>query len=158
MKISLRPFTKEDLPQYKRWREEVTASQYMSRFYPHSFAEDGTTCSDLYRWYVIQANGEQVGTVWLEKGDLKDEVATLGILIGEEDHLGTGIGGRAIPLAIESASEDLGFKAVHLRVRKQNQRAIACYENCGFYTLGEGCKVTEHGELIHFLEMQLHFQ
>jgi RimJ/RimL family protein N-acetyltransferase len=93
MQISLRPFAMQDLPQYERWQEEIHASQYMTRFYPHAFNEEGSTFSDLYRWYIILANGEQVGTVWLEKGYLNDEVATLGILIGVRDHLGKGIGG-----------------------------------------------------------------
>lgn len=158
MEISLRPFTLQDLPQYERWREEIHASQYMTRFYPHTFNGEGSAFSDLYRWYIILFNGEQVGTVWLEKEHLNDETATLGILIGVRDHLGKGIGGRAISLAIESAREDLGFKAVHLRVRKQNQRAITCYEHCGFSTHAEGRKVTEQGTEIQFLEMYLYMQ
>ena len=158
MEISLRPFTLQDLPQYERWREDILASQYMTRFYPHAFTGEGSASSDLYRWYIILSYGEQVGTVWLEKEHLNDDVAILGILIGTRDHLGKGIGGRAIPLAIESAREDLGFKAVHLRVRKQNQRAITCYEYCGFNTYAEGRKVTEQGTEIQFLEMYLYMQ
>lgn len=48
----------------------------MSRFYPHVFNGDGTTWIDLYRWYVILTNGEQVGTVWLEKEHIHDKVVT----------------------------------------------------------------------------------
>jgi RimJ/RimL family protein N-acetyltransferase len=155
MTISLRKFTDKDLQVYKNWIEEIRVHQYMSRFYPRNFNGRDVENSNLYVWYIIVLDGSDVGTIWLEKENTQNTFVTLGILIGQEDKLGTGIGRKAIPIAIKQASEALSFKAVTLNVRKTNTRAIDCYEYCGFKIVKEGQKINQQGEKISFFEMQL---
>ena len=153
MKVLLRKFTFQDLLAYENWRGEIDARQYMSQFYPKSFNGRDTDNPTLYVWYMIVADGVDVGTIWLEKDHPKDNVATLGILIGRQDKLGRGIGTKAIPLAIKESQGALAFKSVELNVRKTNVRAIACYLRCGFTIVGEGQKVNKEKEKIPFFRM-----
>jgi RimJ/RimL family protein N-acetyltransferase len=157
MIVSLRRFKTKDLQVYEDWRVEIDANQYMSRFCPRAFNGKDVTDTGLYEWYVIMVDGEDVGTVWLEKNGLQDPVATLGILIGKRVRLGTGIGRKVIPLAIEQAHKVLSFEAVQLNVRKANARAIGCYKHCGFQVVDQGSKVGTDGEKIEYLKMELSF-
>lgn len=155
MAVSLRQFEPEDLAVYERWRAEINAGQYMSRFWPRTFEGQEVERPGLYAWYVIVFDGVDVGTVWLEKDRPRDTVATLGILIGRRERLGTGIGREAIRLAIAQARERLGFDTVRLNVRETNGRAIACYRRCGFEVIRRGRKLNPQGEEIAFFEMRL---
>lgn len=155
MKITLRKFQTDDLIRYEKWRNAINAQQYMSNFFPHVFNGEIVTCSNRYLWYVILADNTEVGTIWLEKEKLQDSMVNLGIVIGHPDKLGIGIGQRAIALAIELARKKLGIDCVRLFVRKNNVRAIACYEACGFETVNEGSKINQKGNNIAFWEMQM---
>jgi RimJ/RimL family protein N-acetyltransferase len=106
-------------------------------------------------WYVIVVDGEDVGTIWLERSGQQDAVATLGVFIGRRGRLGIGIGRQVIPLAIQRARKALEFETVQLHVRTANVRAIACYEKCGFEVVDQGSKVGAEGEEIDYLKMQL---
>ena len=156
MNISLREFTTSDLQTYERWRNEIDASQYMSRFFPHECNGSDIKNTHLYAWYVIIADNVEVGTVWLEKGKGQDTVATMGILIGKKDKLGKGIGRETIPVAIKQARLMLDFDSVRCDVRKTNTRAITCYKNCGFRIISEGSKINQKGEKIETFEMVTH--
>jgi RimJ/RimL family protein N-acetyltransferase len=153
MKVSLRKFTFKDLVPYQNWRDEIDARQYMSQFYPKAFNGRDTDNPTLYVWYVIVVDGVDVGTIWLEKDHPKDNLASLGILIGRQDKFGQGIGTKAIPLAIKQSQWALAFKSVELNVRKTNVRAIACYKHCGFTIVGEAQKVNKEKEKISFFKM-----
>ena len=153
IKVSLRKFTFKDLVAYENWRGEIDTRQYMSQFYPKAFNGRDTDNPTLYVWYVIVADGVDVGTIWLENEHPKDNVATLGILIGRQAKLGRGIGTKAIPLAIKQSQRALAFKSVELNVRKTNVRAIACYMHCGFTIAGESQKVNKEEEKISFFKI-----
>ena len=60
---------------------------------------------------------------------------------------------------IEYANEEWGLKTIDLNVRKNNKRAIKCYENCGFLIVGEGTKLNDNNQLLEFYKMRfnLHF-
>lgn len=155
VKITLRNFTIHDLEVYEAWRKEIGAHLYMSRFFPRAFDGENAEKPGYYAWYVIMADGVDVGVVWLEKDSPGDDEATLGIMIGLGSRIGIGIGTQAIRLAIEQAHMALGFKAVSLNVRKTNTRAIRCYEHCGFVVTGGGGKLAEGGAAVPFYKMKL---
>ncbi|NLH48320.1 MAG: GNAT family N-acetyltransferase [Myxococcales bacterium] len=150
--ITLRPFTREDLPALDGWCKTIDAWRYLSRCVPRRFNRRSLPADEAYQWSVIVVDGTAVGTVWLEKEEAG--IVRLGILIGREDLLGQGIGRAAIDLAIRTAPADFSLARVRLHVRKNNARAIACYRACGFRQTGEGCKLDPQGESIEFLEME----
>jgi RimJ/RimL family protein N-acetyltransferase len=103
----------------------------MSRYTPKA--------EECLLWCVIQAQGADVGTVWLERAAGSDE-ANLGILLGDPELFGRGIGKRAIELAIAKACRRAPLRVVRLHVRDDNARAITCYERCGFCIVGSGVR------------------
>ena len=103
-------------------------------------------------------DGEDAGTVWLEKDTPEDESAILGIMLGRKELFGKGIGRQAIQQGIELAQPRLAFNSVVLTVRRDNERAIASYQHVGFSISREGIKVTEDGTRIPYFFMKFDLQ
>ena len=61
---------------------------------------------------------------------------SLAILIGEEQYWGKGYGTEAVSLLLRIAFNDLMAHRVELTLNASNERALACYERCGFRECG----------------------
>jgi RimJ/RimL family protein N-acetyltransferase len=156
MNLSLRSFTSNDIGTCEQWARDIAAEQFQSRHHPRSFnGKDFYSNKVLWSWYIIIVDGEEVGTVWLEKNTITDEVAILGVMLSQKDKFGKGIGREAILQAIKQARNQLGYLSVELNVRKDNIRAIACYQHCGFIIIREGIKISKDGKEIPYLTMRL---
>lgn len=77
-------------------------------------------------------NGRHIGNLKLEPIDRKQKKATLGLLIGDKEYWGKGIGTEATELATQYAFNVLGMQEVNLGVIAENTPAIRVYEKCGF--------------------------
>jgi len=156
MNISLRPFTQADIETCNQWAIDIDAEQYQSRIFPRAFnGRDLFGGAGLWTWYVILVDGEDAGTVWLEKETPEADKAILGILLGKKELFGRGIGREAIRQAIQQAQDSLGFHSVVLTVRQDNDRAIASYRHVGFIITGDGIKTREDGSQVPFYAMTL---
>jgi RimJ/RimL family protein N-acetyltransferase len=153
--VTIREKRADDWPLIQRWAEQIGWSQYMSRICPHTFAPGSFPNRENVCWYVIVVDGRDVGTIWLEKETADADTAVLGILIGDPNLHGRGLGRRAIPLAIADAGDRLRFARVELHTRLSNRRAIACYRRCGFRVASEGEKVFPDGSRMPYCTMQL---
>ena len=153
MELFLRKVNEADIKKIQQWVGCIKASDYMSRFYPKAF-KGKIKDIELYLWFIIVVDDYDVGTIWVEKDNLDAEEATLGIFIGIKEKQGQGIGQVAIKKIIEFACKEWCIKAINLNVRKNNQRAIKCYENCGFLVVGEGTKVNDNNQTIEFYKMR----
>ncbi|KAB2969679.1 MAG: GNAT family N-acetyltransferase [Thermoanaerobaculia bacterium] len=102
----------------------------MARYVPHP--------EKRLLWCVIQAEGNDAGTVWLESAEPRAVV--LGILLGGPAVFGQGIGTRAIQLALERACQMTALLVARLNVRAKNKRVISCYERCGFRVVASGTR------------------
>lgn len=151
MKITLRQVELSDLAIIQNWYETINGGQYTSRYGPKVF--DGKTgCNqEAYVWYVIQADEQDCGVIWLEKDEPTKDEAVLGIMLGNEADFGQGIGQAAIWLVLTKALSYLTFDKVCLHVRKNNARAIACYTKCGFRITDEGEKIVAGQKLEFFI-------
>jgi len=154
MTVSLRPFSSIDLKQHIAWAEAIEARQYMSRIFPKRFDGSFNENNAHFRWYVIVYNNADVGSVWLEKQNLDEDIIQLGIFIGSEDLLGKGIGRKAIEKAVLESMSTMPAMKVRLNVRKNNKRAQACYEACGFKIVSQDIKTNDDGERIEFYTME----
>lgn len=154
MPVYLTPFKDSDLPRLDQWCRFIGSDDYMSRTTPGFFNRQLGTENSLWNWYLIHVGQQCIGTVWLEKEKADSDTATLGILLGDNRLFNRGYGKQAVRLAVSSSSGILCFNRVRLNVRKSNQRAIACYRNCGFSVIGEGTKTGPKGEIIPFLTME----
>jgi len=54
------------------------------------------------------------------------------MVIGEKDYWGRGYGTDAVLVLLRLAFDKVGLHRVHLHVFDFNERAISCYEKCGF--------------------------
>jgi len=156
MKISLRSFTPDDIETVKKWARNIDAGQYQSRIFPRTFnGKDLSGGAGLWAWYIITVDGEDAGTVWLEKESHEDDAAILGIMLGRKEYFGKGIGRQAVQQGIELAQPRLAFNSVVLTVRRDNTRAIASYQHCGFDISREGVKTADDGYRIPYYFMTL---
>ncbi len=77
-------------------------------------------------------SNEHIGNIKLEPISFNKKEATIGILIGEKNYWGKGIGTEAIKLSTNYAFDKLGLKKISLGVIPENKAAIRAYEKCGF--------------------------
>ena len=153
MEILLKKINDSNIRKIEQWTKDIEADKYMSRFYPKVF--DGKIeDAGLYLWFIIAAGEYDVGTIWVERDTIDTKEATIGIFIGAKDKLGQGIGRIAIGKIIELSVKKWKLKVIKLNVRKDNQRAIKCYESCNFVIVGEGTKLDYNGKSIEFFEMR----
>lgn len=130
--VSLRDFVESDRPLIDAWAQRIGSTNYMARYTPAP--------GSCLLWCIVQADGLDVGTVWLENL-AEPGAANLGILLGDPSVFGRGIGQKAINLAIEKACATSQLRAIRLHVRDGNERAIACYERCGFRVVDSTTRV-----------------
>jgi RimJ/RimL family protein N-acetyltransferase len=150
--VSLRPVAAADQPSIDRWAAVV--ADHLSRTRPYAVGVDHHDPDRGLFWYVIVDCARDVGTVWVELPPGSDE-PVLGVYLGEASLFGRGIGTAAVRLAVAE------FRGVHpqlsvsLRVRRTNERAIACYRGIGFTITGSGTKSLPSGEVVFYYGMVL---
>jgi [ribosomal protein S5]-alanine N-acetyltransferase len=139
--IRLRPLERADLSErYQGWLNDPEVTRY---------TETGTfptTAEDLENYYrgitgskndVILAveekkSGEHVGNVKLGPIYWVHRTATFGILIGDKDSWGKGIGLEATRLMVEYGFNRLNLHRIDLGVFAEHEPAVHCYEKVGF--------------------------
>ncbi len=145
-RVTLRPFTRADLPALRRWHADGTVMQYWGARLPllteDQFAADlapggrfatfdarGTFC-------LCDAAGRPLGLVQYDGtawgGGPRDRRAHLGILIGEPDAWGHGYGPAALVLLLNWLFNHQGYRRAWLTVQADNPRACRAYEKVGF--------------------------
>lgn len=80
----------------------------------------------------LREDGRYVGNCGLEHVDLVHRNAEVGILIGDREDWGQGIGGDAIVTLLRFAFETLGLHAAQISVFEGNTRAHELYRRLGF--------------------------
>lgn len=141
-RIILREYTKEDLPYMRKWVNDMEITQYLSNIflYPHTLNETENFLNAMlqgnsgFKGFIIaeKETEKYIGQIDLIKIDWVNRVGTLGIVIGTKENLSKGYGTEAIKLIQEFAFNKLNLNKLDLEVRAYNERAIRCYEKCGF--------------------------
>jgi len=152
MNVSLRPVEAADQTAIREWA--AAAGGGMSRTRPLDEAADRHDPAAGLFWYVIAADGRDVGTVWVEAGRGSGE-SLLGIFIGPSGARGRGAGTAAVTLAVAAFRRAHPERPITLRVRRTNLAAVACYEHAGFTVTGEGIKSPPAGDPIPYYRMSL---
>lgn len=116
---------------------------------------------DPLRW-MIELDGRCVGGARLHSLDEENRRARYAIGLFSPEHRGRGVGTEATRMVLCYAFDMLKLHRVDLRVLEFNERAIACYEQCGFVREGierEGAFIAEewHSDvLMSILEQEYH--
>ena len=88
--------------------------------------------SQQHHHWVIETDGRCIGTARLHTVEEENRRARFAIGIFGPEFWGRGLGTEATRLVLAYAFEVLSLHRVDLRVLTFNERAIACYERCGF--------------------------
>lgn len=129
--------TVENIHLYCRFDKafEDDLKNFQTRIYPKNSDFFNVLINEnSLRWSYLFYEGKIIGAIWLEKEHPSLPVATLGIFIAEKDLRSQGIGTQAIKSYLKLHKKELGLQEVILHVRKDNIRAMTCYEKCGFIT------------------------
>lgn len=147
-RIRLRAIERSDIPAFVHWFNDPEIRKYLRMYMPFSQAQEE-------RWFeahlqdqsslifgIETLDGKLIGNIGLHDITWKDRHAYLGIVIGEKDYWGQGYGADAITTLLNFAFTQMNLHRVFLTVYDYNQRAIRCYEKCGFKH--EGCMRQAH--------------
>jgi RimJ/RimL family protein N-acetyltransferase len=140
-KVRLATLSKDDAPRIARWHEDAgyLRLQETNRALPKSTAQieaeldqlDGSADTILFG-IRTRDNDELVGTVGFYEIEWSNQVAWLGMGIGDRGAWGKGYGTEALRLALQYAFDELNLHRLTLTVIDYNERAIALYEKAGF--------------------------
>lgn len=152
MNITFRQVTPSDINKFPVWYESIGGAELFSNFIPSTFVSFEES-KDLL-WFIILDDEDEIGTIWFERKDPDRMSYDLGIYLNRIDLFGKGMGRTVIRSALETILSEKDVQKLYLDVRRNNIRAIRCYEKLGFETIHEGEKATSSGK-IKFQRMQL---
>lgn len=146
-RIYLSPRNTDDVEKFTEWLNDFNVTDYLGR-------SDVLTTLDSEKKYleenssakasfviVTLDNDKMIGTIGLENISYSNRTAILGIFIGDKDYLSKGYGTEAIRLILDYGFNYLNLHSISLNLMGFNERALKCYEKCGFKQTG---KIREH--------------
>jgi RimJ/RimL family protein N-acetyltransferase len=91
-------------------------------------------------WAILPAERPEscLGLVELYDLDPQARRAVLGIVIGEKERWGQGLGSVAVELVCEFGFNALALEEIHLSTYAHNTRARRCFAHAGFIEAGRG--------------------
>lgn len=141
--VKLRGYEKGDVEALLRWMSDEEVTKFLTPRIPQTRAfqeqqiEDAIRPDSTSKVFVIETlTGEAIGECGLRNYDWVGRNAELIITIGDRRYLGKGYGTDAVSLVLEVAFNRLNLHSVHLTTLATNERAIRCYEKCGFVREG----------------------
>lgn len=143
-RINLRPQKKEDAEFIARYQQDpdVLENYFMSYTLPplkefvEGWQSHQAAQKDNYSFIIENKQGEPIGschTMWM---NMKNGFTYIAIFIGHPECRSKGYGTEAMKLLLNFLFNEVGLRKVKLNVFGFNQRAIRCYEKCGFKVEG----------------------
>lgn len=141
MKISIRPFEKEDIAKKIEWINDPENNRYLHYDLPLEYEK-------TLNWFeknrgrkdradmVIEADGEPVGLIGLLSIDRKNGKAEYYVSMGEKAMKGQGVAKEASRLILEYAFRELRLDKVYLYTETGNIAAQKLFARVGFQTEG----------------------
>lgn len=143
-RVALGPLRRDLVPHYTRWRNDFTVQRTFGD------APVPVTTEERMRWFEEQAHADDahwftiyqldpfrpIGTTDLFSIDQRYGTAQFGMLIGEEDARGIGLGTEVVTLMLDFAFTALGLHSVMLSVSEYNLAGRRAYERAGFKEMG----------------------
>ena len=143
-KCYLSPCQPEDAERWAEWFNDlqVTIPLGDEAYTPTSLtAEQKAVCDVLennrYVFSIVEMETDQtIGRCMLFNVDAVNQIAMLGIVIGEKERWDQGYGQEAVTLLLDYGFNLLNLNSVMLGTFSFNQRALRCYEKVGFQRIG----------------------
>jgi RimJ/RimL family protein N-acetyltransferase len=140
-RIYLRGIERDDLERCYAWMSDPDLRATLAQRYPMSLAREadwveratrGQDPSEMTFAICLAEDGRHIGNCGLEAIDRDNRTATLGILIGEADCRGKGLGEDAVRTLSRFAFDEMDLHKIRLDAYAFNARAIRTYERVGF--------------------------
>lgn len=154
--VQLRPLCESDATQqYASWLNDTTVNQYLETRSVtvkelQEYIRTKRAAPDvLFLGIFCCDTGKHIGNVKLEPIDSKKKTAMMGLLIGDKEYWGKGVGTEVTNLITDIAFNKLGLKEVTLGVIPENKPAIRVYEKCGFKILKVNKGAINHDGVLH---------
>ncbi len=145
LRVWLRPSERSDLLTFVRWFNDAGTTRYLSTRAPMSRAAEERWFDamlerqgkDAYHFVICLLEEDRpIGTIGLFAIDHVDGHAAVGIMIGEPDLWGQGLGTDALDALLAFGFGELRLERIWLEVYDYNTRARRSYEKCGFVLEG----------------------
>lgn len=136
MKISLRKFTREDIPQYYMWRNDLEVARFDQPGFlrPMGYEEVEAWSERMVTGltFIICVDDKPVGTCAFMNLDERNRNAEIALVIGDKNYWSQGVGTQALKSLLEMGFNGLNLHKLYLHVFEFNKRAIGLYEKLGF--------------------------
>lgn len=141
-RIYLSPRSTEDYEIFTEWMNDFETTDYVGRSgqiqsvsAEKDFLNEHANQRAAFVIVTLDDN-KMIGTVCLEEFNDIDRTATLGIFIGDKNYRSKGYGTEAIRLILEYGFKYLNLQNIKLDLMEFNERALKCYQKCGFKEYG----------------------
>jgi len=138
-KSSYRPLSLDDVPALLDWYNDRDLHETANTrlFEPYTLDELLIYWRKKLRrehcaYYALHLGEELIGRVGLKRKPPFLDVVEFSILIGKRELYGKGLGTKLTKEMLDVAFADPSVQVVRLFVRKDNERAIRCYEKAGY--------------------------
>ena len=140
-RLYLRAVERDDLQRCHDWMNDESLRSTLAQRYPMSLAQEadwiertsrGQDVSRMTFAICLFDGDRHIGNCGLEAIERDNGVATFGILIGEADCRGKGLGEEATRTLCRFAFDEMGLHKIRLDVYASNASAVRTYEHVGF--------------------------
>ena len=141
-KCYLSPIDPADAPTFAAWLndDEVAAGLTFTRRVVNVERErEGLAQMAVkpYNFAIVALDGDELlGSCGIDDVSAVDRTGELGIMIGNKRFWNRGYGTEAVRLLLSFGFLTLNLNNVRLEVHAFNERAMRCYEKCGFKRCG----------------------
>ena len=129
----------DDLTNYLSWMRDESSNPFIQGVNKNFLSQDlieyvsakNESTTALLLGIFAQPKKTHIGNIKLEP-IIPMESATIGILVGEEDWRGRGVGFEVVTRVLEYCFKDLKLETIELGVDSKNISAIKLYRRLGF--------------------------
>ncbi|HEX6970892.1 MAG TPA: GNAT family protein [Limnochordia bacterium] len=160
-KVKLRPIEPADFPKIVAWTNDPEVSQFIEGEYPQTLAECpawlAASRRDRHnqRFTITDRTGRVIGDIELDHITWRSGDAEMRVRIGERELWDQGYGSDAVCALLVHAFGRMRLHRIYLRVFRQNQRAIRCYQKCGFRKEGRIVRPGPDGKPVEVILMRI---
>ena len=139
--VRLREYRKSDIKLVLEYINDVEVKRNLNPGIPFPYTmedeekwyETNSALNDTYN-FAIETIEDKIyfGGCGINNVDWKNSKVVVGIFIGNKDYWNNGYGTDAMNVLIKFIFEQMNINKIKLHVYSFNERAIKCYEKCGF--------------------------
>lgn len=145
-RVMLREYREEDFPAIRAWVNDPETTRYLSGAFlaPHTALQTEQYMQNIlagkadgYHFIVARReDGAYLGQIDFLFVHPVNRYAELGMVLARAAERGQGYGREALSLMLGFGFESLNLHRIGLEVFAENERAVRCYEACGFVREG----------------------